>query len=113
MSEIWRNGNGDPLAFQAGDYVEIDTTSRPDRAYTLPFLSGYVRGYTLSEGDGGSSVAYELFRMGENPLRWVREEFLVKAPEPIPHACPAGQQCGICGSGGMALDFSVFTGPKN
>jgi hypothetical protein len=109
--EVWRDPNGSPLKFQDGDYVRIDTSSNPDRMYTLPFLEGYVRGYDLVGIDGVYSAAYELFKMGDHPLRWVREEFLEKAPELIPHAHRGGF-CGICGAGGTPQGLSIFAGPK-
>lgn len=110
--QIWRDPNGDPLQFQDGDCVRIDTSSNPDRANSLPFLEGYVRGYNLSGIDGVYSAAYELFRMGHNPLRWVRETVLVKATEILPHTCPAGRGCGICGGGVRSQGLGIFAGPR-
>jgi len=110
--EGWRDSNGDPLKFQDGDYVRIDTSSNPDRAHTLPFLEGYVRGYDLLGVDGVYSAAYELFKMGHNPLRWVREDVLDKVAEALPHTCPTGRECGICGGGAQPQGLSIFAGPK-
>lgn len=94
----WTAPDGTPLKFQRGDYVRIDTTDRPDRAHTLPFLSGYVQGYDLLEqSDGTWSVAYELHKMGHNPLCYVREKFLRNVLEDIPHKCSRPSPCGICG----------------
>lgn len=111
-SDIWRMPNGGPLRFQSGDYVRIDTTDRPDRAYTLPLTEGYVRGYDLSEVDGVYKVAYELFKMGHSPLRWVREDVLTKVAEALPHTCPAGRECGICGNSARPQGLPIFTDPK-
>lgn len=92
----WTDSNGNPLKFQEGDPVRIDTSSNP--AHGLPFTSGYVRGYNLQVQEGsGTSVAYELYRMGHHPLRWVKEEFLSLAPDPHKHAHPSGRKCQICG----------------
>lgn len=110
--EAWKDPNGEPLKFQDGDYVRIDTTDRPDRAYTLPFLEGYVRGYSLSGEDGVYSAAYELFKMGHSPLCWVREEVLTKVAESLPHACPQGRGCGICGANEPGQGLSIFAGPQ-
>ncbi|MCP9209571.1 hypothetical protein [Streptomyces cucumeris] len=107
---IWRDPNGSPLKFQNGDYVRIDTSDRPERQYTLPFLNGYVRGYDLSGVDGAYECAYELFKMGA-VLPGVREKFLIKVSELLPHVCPDGRRCGICGSGGTVQDLSIFAGP--
>ena len=109
--EGWRDPNGDPLKFQDGDYVRIDTSSNPDRAHVLPFLEGYVRGYDLSGADGVYSAAYELFQMGHNPLCWIREGVLTKVPEALPHSCQ-GRVCGICGGGTQPQGLSIFAGPK-
>lgn len=109
--EIWRDFDGNPLKFQNGDYVRIDISSNLDQAYSLPFREGYVRGYDLSEADGVCSAAYELFKAGDSPLRWVREKFLEKVPELLPHTCH-GKICGLCGSGGSPQGLSIFDGPK-
>lgn len=110
--EVWRDPNGNPLKFQDGDYVRIDTSSNPDQAYSLPFLEGYVRGYDLSGVDGVYSAAYELFKMGHNPLCWVREYALNKVNEALPHTCH-GRVCGICGQGGRPQGLSIFAGPDD
>jgi hypothetical protein len=100
-ADIWTDPLGNPLAFQNGDYVRIDTSGHPQRAYTLPFLEGYIRGYDLHVVEVGGittcSAAYELFKMGHSPLQWVREKYLSKAPELLPHQCIPPFPCGICG----------------
>jgi hypothetical protein len=109
--EVWRDLDGNPLKFQDGDYVQIETASNPARVHTLPFLEGYVRGYNISEDGRGVSVAYELFKMGHSPLQFVREEFLTKVAESLPHTCH-GRVCGICGDGDTPQGLSIFAGPK-
>lgn len=90
---MWKHDDGTPLKFQDGDYVKIDISEHPERAYSLPFRSGYVRGYDISGPD--QSVGYQLVKMGHNPLEFVKEHFLTKIPEDIPHTCVPGS-CGIC-----------------
>ena len=101
--EPWHDFDGTPLKFEDGDYVRIDISDNPARATELPFLEGYVRGYDTSERDGISSVAYELFKVGHNPLRWVREKFLSLTPGQfgINHGKGAhgnGESCHLCGA---------------
>jgi hypothetical protein len=109
--EVWRDPNGNPLKFQSGDYVRIETSSNPEAGSRLPFREGYVRGYSLSGVGGVYGAAYELFKMGDPPLRWVREGFLEKVPELIPHVHHGGF-CGICGNGGRPEGLSIFAGPN-
>ncbi|MFE0472631.1 hypothetical protein ACFW2V_13550 [Streptomyces sp. NPDC058947] len=109
--DVWRDPDGNPLKYQDGDYVRIDISSNPARASGLPFLEGYVRGYNLMGVDGGYEAAYELFRVGANPLRWVREEFLSKTSELLPHEHRGGF-CGLCGHGGTPQGLSIFAGPE-
>lgn len=92
--EIWRDPKGNPLKFQDGDYVRIDLTSG---RHIFPFLEGYVRGYDLCGTGDAYEVAYELFKMGHNPLRWVKEEVLTPAPPLVPHEHRKAGSCGICG----------------
>jgi len=94
MSDVWRGPDGQPLKFQEGDCVQIDTSRNLSQVYDLPFLKGYVRGYNIS----GDSVAYELFWMGAW-LRFVKEDCLDKIPDRHPHGCPPGR-CSICGGTG-------------
>ncbi len=102
-SGSWAHGDGTPLKFQNGDYVAIDTTEYPAALASLPFTSGYIRGYNLSTVNGISSVAYELFKVGHNPLCYVREEFLDLAPSQfgVRHGKGAhgnGRGCALCGA---------------
>ena len=102
-AEVWTLPDGTPMTFQDGDYVEIDTTSNPEAATRLPFLSGYVRGYDMFTGDGVTSVAYELFKVGNNTLPGVREDRLRKVPAQfgIDHGRGAhgdGKMCALCGA---------------
>jgi hypothetical protein len=99
----WEDFDGSPLKFADGDYVRIDTSKHPESAASLPFLSGYVRGYDLSMIEGVGSAAYELFKVGHNPLCWVKEEFLVLTPGQfgISHGKGAhtnGESCHLCGA---------------
>lgn len=94
----WLNGSGKPLKFQDGDHVRIDVSHNP--AHSLPFLTGYVRGYSVSGYAGKESVAYELYRMGHPPLCWVREKFLILVPESLPHKHYPERSCRICGKDG-------------
>lgn len=106
-SNLWLDFDGKPLEFQDGDYVRIDVADYPEAAASLPFLEGYVRGYDLSRWDGqngsGGAAAYELYRLGDNPLRWVRQEFLTPAPPPFGEghgrgAHQDGTRCDLCGA---------------
>lgn len=104
MSDEWELPNGEKLKFQSGDFVRIDTSSNPEAAGRLPFLSGYVRGYDALIEDGApAKVAYELFKVGHNMLVGVREDRLVKAPSQfgITHGRGAhgdGKACHLCGA---------------
>lgn len=109
-NDVWRDPNGKPLKFQDGDYVRIETEGRGD--CVLPFLSGYVRGCELYGAEGVCSASYDLFKMGESPLPGtVREEVLIKAPDPFPGHVHHGRVCGICGSGQSPQGLSIFAGP--
>jgi hypothetical protein len=111
--EVWVDFDGNPLKFQYGDYVRIDISSNPARAHGVPFLEGYVRGYSLSQvSDRTCSAAYELFQLGNPPLRYVLEGVLVRAEERLPHSCPSGRECPLCGNGAPARGLSIFDGPK-
>lgn len=103
MSDEWILPGGKPLAYQDGDYVEIDTSSNPEAASRLPFLSGYVRGYDAVTVDGMTSVAYDLYKVGNNLLHGVREDRLKKASGQfgINHGRGAhadGRACALCGA---------------
>lgn len=96
----WMLPDGTPLKYQDGDHVEIETM---DPA-ALPFISGYVRGYTATIMDGGKAdVAYELFNVGNNPIKYVREDRLKKTFSRfgIDHGRGAhggGEACHLCGA---------------
>lgn len=103
MSDEWILPGGERLAYQDGDYVRIDTSANPTAATFLPFVSGYVRGFDASTMDGVTSVAYELYSVGNNPLHGVREDRLKKAVSPfgIGHGRGAhgdGRMCHLCGA---------------
>lgn len=97
----WTLPDGTPLMYQDGDHVEIETKNPT----ALPFTSGYIRGWTATIQDGGkASVAYRVFNVGNNPLEWVREEFLKKTPGRfgIGHGRGAhggSEVCHLCGAG--------------
>lgn len=96
----WTLPDGTPLMYQDGDHVEIETANPA----AMPFVTGYVRGYTATiPDDGEASVAYELFNVGNNPLRWVREDRLKKTSGRfgIRHGRGAhgnGESCHLCGA---------------
>lgn len=97
----WTDFDGNRLTFQNGDYVRINTPA----GTALPFLSGYVRGFNLSDAGTGTKVAYELYKMGNNPLRYVKEECLERTSPPFDpgHAARVhapGLVCGLCGWAG-------------
>lgn len=103
MSQRWEAPEGMPLRFQDGDFVRIDTSSNPEAATRLPFLSGYVRGFDAMTADGVTTVAYELYSIGNNPLHGVREDRLNPAPAPFGsgHGRGAhgdGKRCDLCGA---------------
>lgn len=96
----WTLPDGTPLMYQDGDHVEIQTQDPAG----VPFITGYVRGYTATIEDGGEAdVAYELFHEGHNPLRWVREKALNKTPGRFGTghgrgAHGGGERCYLCGA---------------
>lgn len=95
--------DGKELKYQDGDHVGIDTSSNPEAATRLPFLSGYVRGYDALTEDGTTTVTYELYNVGNTPLHGVREDRLSKKPGPfgIGHGRGAhddGKSCALCGA---------------
>jgi hypothetical protein len=103
MADGWTLPEGGELKYQDGDFVRIDITSNPEAAYSLPFLSGYVRGYDALTVDGKTSVAYGLYSVGNHPLNGVREDRLVRAVSPfgIGHGRGAhgdGKACHLCGA---------------
>lgn len=96
----WTLPNGMPMRFQDGDHVEIEA----EDPASVPFLTGYVRGYSMTvTDDGKASVAYELFSVGNRPLKWVREECLTRTPGRFGanHGRGAhgrGEECALCGA---------------
>lgn len=104
MSDVWTLPDGTPLKYQNGDHVTIDVDPGSPSALRLPFLSGYVRGYdAVIENDGPAKVAYELHSVGNNPLRWVREEKLKPTPGRFGEghgrgAHADGKPCHLCGA---------------
>lgn len=98
----WTLPDGTPLKYQRGDYVRIDVEPGSPSALRLPFLSGYVRGYSaVIEDDGPAKVAYSLFKLGNNLLNGVREEKLIPAPAQFDasHGVhPDGKPCHLCGA---------------
>jgi hypothetical protein len=101
-TDIWEI-DGKELKYQDGDYVRIDTSSNPEAASWLPFLSGYVRGFDASTVDGETTVAYTLYSIGNNPLHGVYEDRLVRAVGAygIHHGRNMhddGNACGLCGA---------------
>lgn len=95
-AELWTNGAGKPLKFQAGDSVKIEVPW--NAVLRPPFLTGYVIGYDMSGYPGQESVAYVLHKMGHPPLESVVERFLTKIPDFHPHHhYPRDLSCGICG----------------
>lgn len=94
---------GGELKYQDGDFVRIDTSSNPEAATRLPFLSGYVRGFEALTEDGVTSFTYTLYSVGNNPLVGVREDRLIKTAGPygIGHGRGAhadGKSCALCGA---------------
>lgn len=95
--------DGKELKYQEGDFVRIDTSLNPEAATRLPFLSGYVRGFDALTRDGVTTVAYDLYSVGNNPLHGVREDRLIKTCGPfgIDHGRGAhlnGKSCALCGA---------------
>jgi hypothetical protein len=100
----WTLPDGTPLKYQDGDYVRIDVEPGSPSALRLPFLGGYVRGYSAVIGDGGpAKVAYALFKVGHNLLNGVREEKLLPAHPQFGDghgraAHQGGEVCHLCGA---------------
>lgn len=95
----WLMPDGTPMRFQDGDHVRIDTTGVGRTS--LPFVTGYVRGYDAVTTDGITRVGYTLYNLGNPELHGVKEEKLTPSLPPFGEPCGKGHgivSCHLCGA---------------
>jgi hypothetical protein len=88
---VWVDLDGKPLKFQDGVRVKINRPpEHPGR------IDGWVRDYELHTD---LEPAYEIYFLGDPPLRGVRESFLERQPPHMQneHKHPMDRNCYICG----------------